>query len=220
MSKMTKSLVAGAVLAASTLVSGTAMAEVSMNIGATSNYLWRGITQSADSAAVSGGVDYAHESGVYVGLWASSLGTGVIGGYGSEVDYYGGWAGEFSGVGVDVGYISYTYPEMDADPLNSDWGFSEVYVGASYDMFSVKISNDSDNKNTYMEAAADVPLSGGYSLGLHAGSYNLDAGTDYTDYSISVSKDDVTLTYSSMSENLIYNGTDNARIAVSWGKSF
>jgi uncharacterized protein (TIGR02001 family) len=217
MMKMTKSVIAAAVLAAT---STAAMAEVSMNVGATSNYLWRGITQSEDGAAVSGGVDYSHESGIYVGLWASSLGAGTISTYGSELDYYAGWAGEFSGVGVDVGYVSYTYPEMDSDEINADFGFSEVYLGASYSMFSAKYSYDSDNENSYIEAGADIPLPQDYTLGLHAGSYDMDVADDYTDYSVSLSKGDITMTYSDMSENLIYNGTDNARIAISWSQSF
>ena len=121
MKNMTKSLLAAAVLAATSTV---AMAEVSMNVGVTSNYVWRGWIQSADEAAVSGGVDYAHESGVYVGAWVSSLGGGE-----TEQDIYGGYAGEFSGVGYDVGYINYSYPNADVD-------FSEVYLGASYDMFT------------------------------------------------------------------------------------
>jgi uncharacterized protein (TIGR02001 family) len=216
MKNLTKSVITAAVLAAT---SSVAMAEVSMNVGATSNYLWRGITQSEDGAAVSGGVDYAHESGVYAGVWASSLGAGSVT-YGSEVDYYAGWAGEFSGVGVDAGYISYTYPEMDSDEINADFGFSEVYLGASYSMFSAKYSVDSENDNKYLEVGADIALSQEYTLGLHAGSYDMDVADDYTDYSLSLSKGDITLSYSNMSENVAYNGTDNARIVISWGTSF
>jgi uncharacterized protein (TIGR02001 family) len=208
MMKMTKSVIAAAVLAAT---STAAMAEVSMNVGATSNYMWRGITQADDSATVSGGVDYSHESGIYVGLWTSSLAEGAY-----ERDLYAGWSGEFSGVGVDVGYIQYAYPNADTD-------FSEAYIGGSYSMFSAKYSYDSDNKDSYFEAGADIPLPQDYTLGLHAGSYDFDDETttpDYTDYSVSLSKGDVTLTYSDMSENVAFNGTDNARIAISWSQSF
>jgi uncharacterized protein (TIGR02001 family) len=215
MKNLTKSVITAAVLAAT---SSVAMAEVSMNVGVTSNYMWRGITQADDGAAVSGGADYAHESGVYAGVWASSL--GLIGAYGSEVDYYAGWAGEFSGVGVDAGYISYTYPESDSDEINADLGFSEIYLGASYGMFSAKYSVDNDNDNKYIEVGANIALPEEYTLGLHAGSYDMDVADDYTDYSLSLSKGDITLSYSNMSENVAYNVTDNARIAISWGTSF
>jgi uncharacterized protein (TIGR02001 family) len=219
MKKMTKSVVAAAVLAAT---STAAMAEVSMNVGVTSNYIWRGVTQAADEAAVSGGIDYAHESGVYVGTWVSSLGGGTEVTAGAitatkpsdyELDLYLGYAGEISGIGYDLGYISYEYP-------NSETDFQEVYLGLSYDMFSVKVSDDSDNDAMYMEAGADIPLPNDFALGLHYGSYDFDAGGDYSDYSVSLSKGDITFSYSDTDENLALGQSDNARIAVSWGTSF
>ncbi len=46
---------------------------VSANIGVVSNYIWRGVTQTQDGPAVQGGLDYAHPSGFYAGLWASNV---------------------------------------------------------------------------------------------------------------------------------------------------
>jgi uncharacterized protein (TIGR02001 family) len=45
----------------------------SANIGAVSNYIWRGVTQTGDQAAVQGGIDVAHASGFYAGTWASNI---------------------------------------------------------------------------------------------------------------------------------------------------
>ena len=42
---------------------GSAHAEWSANAAMTNNYLWRGLTQSINEAAIQGGVDYADESG-------------------------------------------------------------------------------------------------------------------------------------------------------------
>lgn len=55
----------------------SAQAEVTANIAASSNYYWRGITQTDDGAAVSGGLDYSNESGFYAGTWSltSTLAT-------------------------------------------------------------------------------------------------------------------------------------------------
>jgi uncharacterized protein (TIGR02001 family) len=68
---------AGALIAASMSITNTARAEsphsVSANIGAVSNYIWRGVTQTQDGAAIQGGLDYAHESGFYAGTWASNI---------------------------------------------------------------------------------------------------------------------------------------------------
>ena len=67
--KFTKSILATALLAGA----GVAQAELSANIGVASNYYFRGITQTDDGAAVSGGIDYNHESGFYVGTWMSNI---------------------------------------------------------------------------------------------------------------------------------------------------
>ena len=45
----------------------------SANIGAVSNYMWRGVSQTQDGPAVQGGLDYAHSSGFYLGTWASNV---------------------------------------------------------------------------------------------------------------------------------------------------
>ncbi len=56
---------------------GTAAAEdpysISANIGVVSNYMWRGVTQTQDGAAVQGGLDFTHSSGFYAGTWASNV---------------------------------------------------------------------------------------------------------------------------------------------------
>ncbi len=123
MSKISKSLMAASVLAATTLASGAAMAEVSMNIGATSNYIWRGVTQTADEAAVSGGLDYSHESGFYAGTWTSSLGNNDAG---AEVDFYAGFGGSVSDFSYDINVTAYTYPQLE------DADFTEVGLSGSY----------------------------------------------------------------------------------------
>ena len=55
-----------ATLLGSLLISAQAVAGASANIGATSNYIWRGMAQSQDKGAVLAGLDYSAENGVYV----------------------------------------------------------------------------------------------------------------------------------------------------------
>ncbi len=58
-------------------LSGGAVAEdpysISANIGAVSNYMWRGVTQTGDQPAIQGGLDFSHESGFYAGTWISNV---------------------------------------------------------------------------------------------------------------------------------------------------
>jgi len=63
----------------------------------TSQYLFRGIEQTS-GAAVSGGVDYAAESGFYVGTWASTIGFASASGTSAEFDAHGF---EIAGRGTD-----------------------------------------------------------------------------------------------------------------------
>lgn len=92
-----------------------------------SDYRFRGISQTDKQMAVQAGVTVSHESGLYVGTWASNLaGWGTFGGANMELDIYGGYAAKLGGVTVDVGLTWYMYPGgFD----NTD--FAEPYVKVS-----------------------------------------------------------------------------------------
>ncbi|MFP5383474.1 MAG: TorF family putative porin [Gammaproteobacteria bacterium] len=83
-----------ATVAGAAVVSIPAAAEVSANAAVANVYLWRGLDLGAGVPAVSGGLDYGHESGLYAGVWGSSSGPT------QEVDFYAGWAKEFDGFSV------------------------------------------------------------------------------------------------------------------------
>ena len=71
------------------LLTSTIQAQTSVNIGLTSDYLWRGISQSDKNIAASAGIDYASDSGFYLGSWASTLHSGSY-----ELDLYAGFSTE------------------------------------------------------------------------------------------------------------------------------
>lgn len=113
------------------LIAATAFAEeeksdfgVSANMAITSNYIWRGMTQSNNSPAVQGGVDLEYK-GLYAGVWGSNVEFGD-GKNSLEADLYAGYKGEIAGIGYDVGYIQYVYPNM-----SDEYNFGEAYVGIS-----------------------------------------------------------------------------------------
>jgi uncharacterized protein (TIGR02001 family) len=215
-----KSLIAGSVLAASTVASGVALAEspLTANIGFTSNYLWRGVTQSSDISAISGGIDYAHDSGFYAGTWLSSLDGGQY-----EQDWYAGFGFDAGPVGLDVGYILYTYPIADAQ---SD--FSEVYLNAGWEWLSAGVAYTvdtdwgGDDSDLYYFAGADFDIYKGLMLGLVYGKYDFDdaAAEDYAHWQVSLSKSDFTF---ALDQNDITDtgaGEDDMRFSVSYSKSF
>jgi len=216
MNKSMKSLVAASVLAA-LMGSGAAMAGASANVGATSNYVWRGITQSADGAAVSGGLDYSHDSGLYVGTWTSSTAWGS-----PEIDLYGGYAHTFGGVSLDVGLTRYYYPTdvnggtaaaFGGSNFNLDWTEGKVAVGYGPAKLTVAHGDDvfgwvNVNSN-YVALDLSQTLKDDLSVGLHVGHWNFSdpivvsmkcntctADDNMTEYGVSLTKGEFTFTVS------------------------
>ena len=54
------------------LTAVAAQAEITGNAAVLSDYNWRGITQTSQDPALQGGIDYAHESGFYLGAGAAT----------------------------------------------------------------------------------------------------------------------------------------------------
>lgn len=184
-----------------TSVSASAVEGLSANVAATSNYLWRGVTQTDDAAAISGGIDYADDSGFYAGTWVSNVDFGDDASY--ELDFYLGFSGEISeDVGFDVGYIYYAYPDSAEMDSSNEYNFGEIYGSLSYSYFSVTanygVNNDDGaefaDSSLYLSGDAEFEVADGLTLALHVGSYDFDKdnGEDYVDYGISLSKEGFT----------------------------
>lgn len=109
---------------------------VSGSVGLVSDYRFRGVSQSDKEMAIQGGVTVTHESGFYVGTWASNLaGWGTFGGSNMELDVFGGYAfpiGEKAK--LDVGLTWYMYPG-GADMTD----FVEPYVKLSGEVGPVSL---------------------------------------------------------------------------------
>jgi uncharacterized protein (TIGR02001 family) len=168
------------------LVSLPTFASVSANVSFASDYIWRGMTQT-DGPAMSGGFDYAAENGFYAGIWGSNVNFND--GAGSELDYYFGYGFEVGGVGVDLGYVAFDYPEN-----NTGLDFEEVVIGLSMGDFGLTFALGQDSAPDYTEisyALGDFGFSYGeydeygdnfgISYGFSCGSY--DCGLAYSDFS-------------------------------------
>jgi len=121
---MKKYLLATTLLGA--LIAGSAMADgFSYNIGSSTDYMFRGITQTKNSVAVQGGVDYAKGTS-YAGVWASNVDFGDS--TNTEVDFYAGIKPTVGIVTLDLGGILYTYYNQ---PKGSHVSTGEFKVAAS-----------------------------------------------------------------------------------------
>ena len=138
----------------------------SANVALTSEYRFRGVDLSGGDVAVQGGLDLGHESGFYVGTWASTLDNDTVG-YGDiELDVYGGWSGDVGeGVALDVGVIGYLYP--DAGPGDFDYvefysslgftfGPAETTVGVAYAPEQDSLGG-TDNLYVYSDVGVGIP---------------------------------------------------------------
>ncbi|MDE3272571.1 TorF family putative porin [Pseudoalteromonas sp. G4] len=177
--------------------SATSYAEVTANAAVSSNYLWRGVTQTSDNAQVSGGIDYSHESGFYAGTWASNVDFGGDK-PGYELDFYAGFAGEMGEFGYDVGYVYYAYPDA-VDSID----FGELYGALSWNWLEGKVSYMSNAQSSasseedllYVELNATFEILKETELTLHIGNSMGDTVTEwfgeddsYIDYGVSIAK--------------------------------
>ncbi|GIU23672.1 TorF family putative porin [Shewanella schlegeliana] len=228
---MNKLLFKSTAVLMTTLLSSTAYAAVEANIGATSNYLWRGITQTDDSTAVQGGIDYSHDSGFYLGTWASNVDFGDDTSY--EVDLYGGFAGSIAEeFGYDISYLYYAYPDADG---NIDLG--EVSAAINWKWIEVSYShlvNAGDDVTTdpldntdmgYLQTTLSYSLSDTLSISAHYGYSSGDVVTawygvsNYADYSLTLSKDtNLGTVFFTVSDTDLKN--DDGKILLGYNYSF
>jgi uncharacterized protein (TIGR02001 family) len=215
MQKPTLSLLATA--AALMSLHGAARAEdppaspFSFNVGAISDYRYRGISQTQLKPALQGGIDYAHSSGFYLGTWASTI-KWVQDAYGDakiELDLYGGYKGEIvKDVAFDVGLLQYVYPSaktMKWDAAYKDPNTTELYGAITSGPVTAKLSyaltnlfgnydfaGKKDSKGSlYFDLSASFDVGGGVMVAPHLGYQKIQNITNasYTDYSLTVSKD-------------------------------
>ena len=180
------------------LGAGVAAADISSTITATSDYDFRGLTQTDEDPALQASIDWTDDSGWYVGAWASNVDfPGYDGSL--EVDLYTGFSGgDEEGLGWDVGLVYYTYPDSDGSATEGESAnYPEIFGGLSYGMFSGKLwySNDfvgTDESAFYLQGDASIPLPKNFSIELHAGYSDgdgVEAGygvSNYFDYSVGV----------------------------------
>jgi len=174
-------LVAGAVLLGSWC---RAEAPWSASLGATSNYVYRGVSQTYNGGAVQLGANYQNPLGWFLGVWGSNVdpypGTASF----KELDVYGGYTvplgDEFSVRGT---YTHYAYPQ---NPLPLDYNHDEIAATLSYlDVLAATVSYQPDSsaysdlgvarrrRTLAYELTGRWPLGAGVALAAGAGYYDL-----------------------------------------------
>jgi uncharacterized protein (TIGR02001 family) len=206
---------------------------LSGNITLTSDYVFRGVSQTQGGPAIQGGFDYSHASGFYVGTWASNVewvSTGAAPykeNNSMEIDLYGGYRGSMGDVGYDVGVVTYYYPG-DQISTSTDPDTTELYIGASWSFLSAKYSYTASDRfvgwstsaggktkgSYYVELNANYDLGDGWGVMGHVGYQDVKDNdlASYTDWKLGVSKD---VGFGTVS--LAYTDTDADTATYTWG---
>jgi len=204
-------------------LSPLASAEVSVTGTLTSDYVFRGISQTDGSPAVQVGLDYEHESGFFAGTWASNVDFGDDAN--GEIDFFAGYFGEINDtLSYDFSYTYYTYTGYSSA---DDSNYGEFVANAYVDAFTFTLGHTSDFVNSgdaaqYFGGAYDYELPYEVALTLQAGYSSGDAYKDfeYIDYSATVAKTFSGFDVSAAVINTDIDDSDNSDLRVVVGISY
>ncbi|HNS43776.1 MAG TPA: TorF family putative porin, partial [Alphaproteobacteria bacterium] len=186
--------------------------DFSANVALTTDYVFRGISQSNEEPTIQGGIDWSESTtGLYLGLWGSGVDFNDAS---AEFDFYGGISGSKDAISWDLGAIYYHYPGS-ADDLNYD--FWELAAAAGYDFGVLQTSLSLNYSPDYFGASGDAyylaayvtaPLPYDLTASGHVAhqwiSDNAAFGTpDYTDWSLGLG-----YTFKGFDLGLTYHDTD------------
>ena len=192
---------------------------VTANVTVVSDYRFRGISQSNQKPAIQGGFDYAHESGLYIGNWNSSI-SWISDGNPSvsapiEMNFYGGFKKELiaPGFASDIGVLQYAYPTVGSLTAIVNPNTTEIYAAQNFTAgpvtgflkFSYAVTNTFGNANSTGSYYPDLTVNyhtgvWGIAINAHVG-YQHIAGTapgatmsnssmySYTDWKLGLTKD-------------------------------
>lgn len=199
--------------------SAVAQAELTANVGVTSNYVFRGETQTDDDPAIQGGVDFAHEAGLYLGAWASNVDFPGANADGLEVDLYFGFKFDLGNdAAIDVGYIAYEYTDNNLNDAEEVYfGFKLKELSITY--FDGDVDNSTNDYN-YIDVKYSIDLQNEVKLNLHYGHKDNEGARNVDDASIGISRDFNGFEGSLTVTTIDGTGNDDDKIFLTLTKTF
>lgn len=183
----------------------------------TSDYVYRGITQNDEDFTPQLGVDLTHDSGVYVGLWTSTVDFNDGDQAEFELDTYVGYSHESGPWSWDVRYTYFFYPGA-APSFNYNYGEFSTELAYDFEVLSLggllayspNFTADSGDAE-YVQAKLDVPLPYDFALHSYVGKQFVDDNVAYgfpdaVDWNIGAS-----YSYEDFDFDLSYIDTDMSR---------
>ncbi|MEX2124747.1 MAG: TorF family putative porin [Woeseia sp.] len=204
---------AAALLCGSSLVSAACAADVTGYAVLTTDYVFRGVTYSDGHAAVQAGADIALDSGLYLGVWGSSV--DISGGPTRQRDlqlnYYLGYTYDLRNAwSIGANVVSYTFPGTEGD---IDYDSLEYSMVASFDdRIWLEYSHSPDlfhsGRHTHnVDLHAEWPLRAELMLGAGAGYYDVSelTGSGYAYWQLGVTR-----SFGRIDVDLRYHDTNRA----------
>ena len=136
--------------------------DLSSTVSIVSDYRFRGISLSNRKPAVQASVDVEHSSGLYAGVWGSTIAR--YGGARVEVDLYGGWRKSLGLVDLDLGGMVYLYPGGNGVNYGEVYGFVGKTIGPAQlragAIYAPSQRNIGGTDNLYLTSEAKVGIPG------------------------------------------------------------
>ncbi len=150
----------------------------------TTDYVSRGISFSGEDPAIQGHFDYAHPSGMFAGIWASSWDSAELSNN-IETGYYAGYGGALGDVGYSLSANYYAYPDADDDA--AEWNYWEFMASANYTLDQLALTPalgigyvfspdwfGEDGNMHYGNTTLDLALPMNLGLGFEVGYFDLE----------------------------------------------
>jgi uncharacterized protein (TIGR02001 family) len=193
-----------------------AAADVTGSVALTTDYLYRGISQTDDQPAAQAGVQFHSSNGWNAGMWASSVDFQNGGNLAYELDLLAGYSWQLSpDWSTQLGYVHYAYLNDD----DSGYDYDEVSASVSYQQRATASVSWSPNtsKHTYWGLVSDKqalayelsllqPLHPRWSLYAGVGYYDL---RDLVDTGYWYWSTGVAFTWQGMQVDLLHIDTDS-----------
>ncbi len=193
---------------------------VTGNVGLTTDYVFRGISQTDESPAIQGGIDVSHASGFYAGTWGSNVNFNDGDQASVELDYYTGFKGEITKeLSWDVGALYYSYPGASSSLDYNYWEgkFALGYTPSGVAMaptFGLSVFYSPEffghvGPATYVNGSVSVQLAQAVSLNASIGNQQFsDSGApvDYMDWKVGLHTE-----YAGVGFELGYTDTDMSK---------
>lgn len=185
---------------------GGAPSEWSYNLAVTTDYRFRGISQSDNDPALQGSVEYSHASGFFANVWGSTIDFSPFGDPDAsvEIDLTAGYRHAFSeDTQGEIKVVYYWYPDSDPPPFVDDADYVEIIAGLTHDLGEVSLSGELAYSPEYSGGLGDaLAITGGVGVPIvptwwvfnkgieasaHLGHQSFDDVADYTFWDLGVS---------------------------------